>query len=246
MRLHVTAALLAALSCAAPSVALATEDAGTAKPPRDATLAQATTDPYGQYETYDAPPVAGTDPYLATTADTQYAEAYYAQDVLKVTTSVLYGVTGALGLVSAINQPTVFGDGRCADQPEPNEGSGIGGEWGCEGLSTLHGAFGIATTVSYVSEGVTGLVIPGDEPDYGTFHDVMNATHIVGMVLTPAIGFLAAQPNLFGGEDRVDSTWPKVGRTIHVSTALLTAGAYWTTTIIEFSADGTPERVGLR
>ncbi len=209
-------------------VAAQDEAQQAAVPSPDAPFQSAQVDPY------PVPPPATMG---ETMEEHPYADALYAQDVLKVATSLSFAATGVVGILAAINQPTAFGDGRCADGRLPDFGEGIGGEWGCQGMSTLHAALGVGTTVLYVAEGVTGLAIPGDEPDYGVFHDVMTATHITGMILTPTIGLMAAQPNLFGEEDTVDATWPKVGRTIHLSTALITAAAYWTTTLIELTSN---------
>jgi len=145
-----------------------------------------------------APPPGGTRPQLAVLPPPgltprspgdaplpphhdHYETLYAAQDVLKVATSVGFALTTAAGVVSAFNQPTLFGDGRCADSPNPNEGG--------------------------------------------------------GMVLTPAFGLYASNPQILGGEDTVDETWPKFGRTLHLGVALITAAAYWITTGIELSAD---------
>jgi hypothetical protein len=167
-----------------------------------------------------------------------YEEALFAQDVLKVATSVGFAATGVLGILSAINQPTAFGDGRCSDDGVPPDfGEGVGGKWGCQGMNIVHAGLGVGTTLLYTAEQVTGLVIPGDEPDHGGFHEAMTYIHVGGMVLTPALGLLSANPRVFGVDDSPESDWPRIGRTIHMGVALLTAGAYWTTTLIELTAD---------
>jgi hypothetical protein len=167
-----------------------------------------------------------------------HRDALYAQDVLKVATSIGFAATGVLGILSAINQPTAFGDGRCSDDGvPPDQGEGIGGNWGCSGMNIVHGALGVGTTLLYTAEQVTGLAIPGDEPDHGTFHQALTYIHVGGMIVTPALGLLSANPRVFGIDDSAESSWPKVGRTIHIGVALLTAASYWTTTLIELTSD---------
>jgi hypothetical protein len=170
-----------------------------------------------------------TPPPSEPTADVEDRSIHHAHQGLKVATSVSLGVTGVLGLFNALNKPTAFGDGSCADDGEDIFES----HYGCDdGMAILHGVTGVTTVLLYTSEGVMGAIIPDDPSDVQhPVRDALRYVHLGGMIVTPVFGVFAARPEIINAEDSED--WPKVGRTIHMFSALVTAGAYWATTAME-------------
>lgn len=240
-KLLAAAASLAALTATAPVAGQPPGDDASPASPLPPTDGGEVDGEHRDVEPTHADPQASPPP-----RESPHDDALFAQDALKVATSVALAATGAFGVISAINQPTAFGDGQCSDDGvPPDRGEGIGGRWGCDGINIVHGGLGVGTALLYTAEQVTGLVIPGDEPDYGALHQALTYTHVGGMVLTPAVGLLASNPRVFGIDDSADAAWPKTGRTIHLSLALLTAASYWATTIIEL-ASSPSERASAR
>jgi hypothetical protein len=154
---------------------------------------------------------------------------------LRWSTAASLVVTSTLGTMVAINQPTVFGDGRCFT----SEASPILGEYGCDrGLSTLHGASAVLSVTLYTANGVLrlaapesrGTVAPGAEPVYR----VLGWVHLVGIVVQPILGLVAAYPQVVGKPEVLPTDpFSRNLRTAHVFIGYVTAAAFLTTTILE-------------
>lgn len=162
--------------------------------------------------------------------------------------------TVGLGTVLTINQPTWFGDGRCAS------GDGIFEEVGCgavvprgrdasgmplpelretSALATLHQAFAFVTTGLYATAGVIAATAPdpdnaaaGDDPASRALrrHKSLAWVHGVGMILMPLLGVLAANPELFGLDPSTDPEaardYQRAMRSVHAIAGYATWGAY--------------------
>ena len=99
------------------------------------------------------------------------ADLIRAHRTLKIGTAAALGVTTGLGVIAAINQPTLFGQGACAS------GRPVLGAYGCSGFSILHGSSGVATEVLYTADMAVALAVPpiqGVRPlgpfDHGPVH----------------------------------------------------------------------------
>jgi hypothetical protein len=154
---------------------------------------------------------------------------------LKYGTAGALLVTGSLGVVALINQPTLLGDGKCLT------GNPVLGDYGCNELGLLHAGSGVVTLGLYATDmGVTvGIPRAPGSPlkgpyDHGGAHRAFTGMHIAGMILQPILGLLAANPTLIGVDDPSGTgDYARTMRTAHVGVGLLTAGSYWTTLAIE-------------
>jgi hypothetical protein len=135
-------------------------------------------------------------------------------------------VTGTLGTILAINKPTLFSEGRCA------EGEPIFGWYGCHGLSILHGVSAVITLVLYTATTTLELA-EGTWPGSGGHNDgytVASAITMGAMGALPIVGFIAAVPAIFGIPE---GDFQKVLRTLHLSVAYLAVGTYVTTVALD-------------
>jgi hypothetical protein len=141
--------------------------------------------------------------------------------------------TSALGTMAAINQPTVFGDGRC------QTGHPVLGTYGCDrGLSTLHGTSGVLSATLYTANGVLALSLPGPvghvSPAARPWHRALTYVHLGGITLQPILGLVSAFPQVIGVRNTAPGDrFPKNTRTIHVGLGYLTAAAYLATLVLE-------------
>jgi hypothetical protein len=158
-----------------------------------------------------------------------------AHRTLEYTTAATLALTAAGGVIAAINQPTLFGDGRCAS------GDPIFGDYGCEGFSMIHGTGGVLTTVSYAATMTVALSVPDrrggrGEPgpfDHGGFHRAATWVHVVGFAAMPLLGLTGAHPEMLGIEGEDAQGFSETVRTVHAGLGVVTAGAFTTTIFIE-------------
>lgn len=156
-----------------------------------------------------------------------------AHMVLQKSTAVSLLVTGTLGTLVAINQPTLFGDGRCA---EDSDAEPLLGDYGCRGLSVLHGVSSILSTVLYTATVTTEFAAfdwPGRE-EHGTAFDAASGVHLAGMAVLPILGIVTAVPAVIGLEGQAADDFQRVMRTLHLTFAYPTVGAFVATTAVEF------------
>jgi hypothetical protein len=154
---------------------------------------------------------------------------------LKYGTSGALAVTAGLGVVALVNQPTLFGDGKCLS------GDPILGAYGCSELSLLHAGSGVVTAGLYATDmGLTVAMPKGPGSDvkgpyeHGGAHRTFTAIHVTGMILQPVLGLLGANPTLIGVDDpSATGDYARTMRTVHVGVGLITGGSYWTTLAIE-------------
>jgi hypothetical protein len=150
-----------------------------------------------------------------------------ADKALQLATAGSLLVTGTLGTIAAINQPTWFSNGRCAT------GGPIFGEYGCHGFSTLHGISALISIVLYTATTTLEIAAfdwPGRDR-HGTAYEAFSYVHLVGMALQPLGGLVAAVPEVFGLERNTGFT--RALRSIHLMTGYLIAGSFVATTVIE-------------
>jgi hypothetical protein len=159
-----------------------------------------------------------------------------AHRTLQYTTAAALTLTAAGGLVALANQPTLFGEGRCA------AGDPIFGDYGCGGFSILHGMGGVLTTTSYVATMTVALSVPklpdgrGGPPgpfDHGGFHRAATWVHVIGFAAMPVLGLTAAHPEVLGVAPEDSQQFSESLRTVHVGLGVLTASAFVTTMVIE-------------
>ena len=158
-----------------------------------------------------------------------------AHRTLEYTTMGALALTAAGGVIAAINQPTLFGDGRCVS------GNPIFGDYGCEGFSMIHGTAGVLTTVSYTATMTVALSVPDrrgglGEPgpfDHGGFHRAATWVHVVGFAAMPLLGLTGAHPEMLGIEGEDAEGFSETVRTVHAGLGVITAGAFTTTVLIE-------------
>lgn len=146
---------------------------------------------------------------------------------LQLTTSGALILTAGLGAINAINQPTLFSDGRCAS------GNPIFGEYGCHGLGPLHGVFALLSVVLYTTTETlefSRFDWPGRDR-HGDGFTALSYVHLIGMIIQPLGGLLAAVPELVGASR--NGALPRVLRTLHAVTGVAVAGAFIVTTAIE-------------
>lgn len=126
-------------------------------------------------------------------------------------------VTEALGTIMAINQRTWFGPGNCSNVSPTGASGCIFGDWGASGLGTMHEVSAFVTLGLYTATGIYALAMP--DPEHASagndprarrlrIHKALAWVHLVGMVLQPILGIMAASPTAFGL-----STTPSPGST---------------------------------
>lgn len=157
-----------------------------------------------------------------------------AHTALQLTTAGTLAVTGVLGVITAVNRPTLFGDGRCAS------GDPVFGRYGCESLNIIHGISGVATVGAYISTMVLEAVIHeppwaiNETPGWRTVRRVMTYVHVGGMILQPLLGMLGAYPQIIGINDpQTRDDVSRTLRTVHAGVGVVTAGAFLTTVAID-------------
>ncbi len=142
-------------------------------------------------------------------------------------------LVAGMGTIAAINQPTVFGDGRCYGGGDP-----IFASYGCDGFSLLHGLVGVVSTVLYVGERTIYFArnpIPVESRGTRAYaaYRALGWVHLAGMILMPVLGLVAANPQIFGAEDDKQSDFSRALRTTHVFVGIVTGGAYVSATILD-------------
>jgi hypothetical protein len=136
-------------------------------------------------------------------------------------------VTTALGTITAINQPTLFSDGRCST------GRPVLGSYGCSGLSTLHGISALLSVVLYTATTTLEFASfdwPGRDR-HGSGYEALSYVHLIGMALQPIGGVIAAMPEVLGL--RHSDGLMRVLRTVHLFTGYAIVGSYVVTASIE-------------
>ncbi len=152
---------------------------------------------------------------------------------LRWSTAASLVVTSTLGTMAAINQPTVFGDGRCIT------GDPILGSYGCDrGLSTLHGSAGILSVTLYTANLVLRLAAPESKGHVSEaarpWHTALSWIALGGIVIQPALGLVAAYPQVIGKSQSVPTDpFPRNLRTAHVFIGYVTAVSFLATVVIE-------------
>lgn len=154
---------------------------------------------------------------------------------LRLGTATALLAATALGTMTAINQPTRFGDGRCITGHPL-----LGTDYGCnKGLSTLHGVSGVASATLYTANGVLRLARPesrgsvaeGAMPSYG----FLSWVHLGGIVVQPLIGLIAAYPQVIGlSRTAPTDPFPRNLRTAHIVIGYITTAAFLTTVALEW------------
>lgn len=156
---------------------------------------------------------------------------------LGIATFATLTVTEVLGLFAAINQRTLIGPGECRAGGNPI----LGAEFGCNGLSALHGVFSFATVTLYATTGIYALSMPDPEraaegSSRGAtrlrIHKALAWVHAIGMVAMPVLGFIAANPNAFGIQD-VRGDYAAGFRTAHEFLGFVTWGALGAAMVVE-------------
>lgn len=186
-----------------------------------------------QVERLAAP--AGSDPAAESgeAPDVRLERFRRWERALKWSTGGALVLTSTLGVIAAMNQPTAFGDGRCA------EGDPVLGTYGCDrGLSTLHGMSGILAVTLYTANGALALAIPGPVGNVSArergWHRALTYVHLGGIVLQPILGIVSAFPQVVGVRDQLPSDpFPRNLRTIHVGLGVVTTAAYLATIALE-------------
>ncbi len=157
-----------------------------------------------------------------------------AHRALELSTAGALAVTGALGVITAINRPTVFGDGRCATN-DP-----IFGNYGCESLSIVHGISGVVSEGLYIGTMVLEAVVRDppwtvdERPGWRITRRVLTWIHASGMILQPLLGMLSAYPGIIGINDpQSRDDFSRVLRVVHAGAGVVTATAFLGTVAID-------------
>jgi hypothetical protein len=167
-------------------------------------------------------------------AERRRAHMLTAHRALEITTAASLAVTGALGVITAINRPTLFGAGRC------QSGDPVFGNYGCESLSIVHGISGVVSEGLYISTMVLEAVTPDppwetqESPGWREARRVLTWVHVGGMILQPLLGMISAYPGIIGVDDpqsRYD--FSRTLRTVHMGVGVITATAYLSTLAID-------------
>jgi hypothetical protein len=152
---------------------------------------------------------------------------------LRWSTAAALVATATLGTLAAINQPTAFGDGRCIT------GDPVFGTYGCDrGLSTLHGSAGILSVTLYTANLVLRLAAPESKGYVSEaarpWHTALSWIALGGIVIQPALGLIAAYPQVIGKSQSVPTDpFPRNLRTAHLFIGYITTVSFVTTVIIE-------------
>ena len=166
-------------------------------------------------------------------ADAHAANLRWWGRTLRWSTAAALVATATLGTVAAINQPTAFGDGRCIT------GNPILGNYGCDrGLSTLHGSVAILSVTLYTANLVLRLVAPESKGYVSEaarpWHTALSWIALGGIVIQPALGLIAAYPQVIGKSQSVPTDpFPRNLRTAHVFIGYITAVSFVGTVLIE-------------
>lgn len=160
----------------------------------------------------------------------------HAQRVLKVTTTASLLVTGTLGTITALNRPTLFGEGRCA------KGIPIFGSYGCNELSIVHGTSAFLSLLLYTGTATVSLMYPGDDHRVpagrpgvsGWFYTLVSYVALVGLAAQPVLGLTAHIPTVIGVNGQSAEQFSKALRTVHVGLGYLTIAAVATSLALEF------------
>lgn len=150
-----------------------------------------------------------------------------AHEALQLATAGSMIITATMGTIAAMNQPTLFSEGRCAN------GTPIFGKYGCHGFNTLHGLMGLLTTVLYTATTTLEFAAfdwPGRNK-HDSAYEALSYVHLIGMALQPIGGLLAAAPQVVGASP--DGTFVRVLRTIHLFTGSAIVTSFVITTAIE-------------
>ena len=165
--------------------------------------------------------------FASRSAHAQFDDVRDTHRTLQLTTSGGLILTSTLGIINAINQPTLFSEGRCAS------GRPIFGEYGCKGLGPLHGLFALLTVVLYTSTEAlefSRFDWPGRDR-HGDGFTALSYVHLIGMIIQPIGGLIAGVPQLVGASP--NGVLPKVLRTLHLFTGFAITGAFIATTAWE-------------
>jgi hypothetical protein len=162
------------------------------------------------------------------------------QDDLKTAHSVLQKatlgslvVTGALGVLTAVNKDTAMWDGLCG------QGKPIFGSFGCSGLPLVHFAAGLTTAGLFIATEAVAEAMPVSP--YASAdsvkEDAMRALRIVNisiLIVQPIAGLIAAHPEFIGIPSSARPTFSRVLRTVHMGTGLTLAGTYTATAALQW------------
>lgn len=150
-----------------------------------------------------------------------------AHRALQLATAGSLAVTATLGTLIAINKPTLLSEGACAG------GSPVLGEYGCSGLSTLHGISALLSTVLYTATVTLELAAfdwPGRDR-HGGAYEALSYVHLIGMSGQAIGGVIAAFPEVVGAPR--DGAFARALRTLHLFTGYIIVGSFGFTTAIE-------------
>jgi hypothetical protein len=152
---------------------------------------------------------------------------------LRWSTAAALVATSTLGTMAAINQPTAFGDGRCIT------GNPVLGDYGCNrGLSTLHGSAAVVSVTLYTANWVLALTAPESRGHVSEaakpWYRVLTGIHVGGMVVQPAMGIIAAFPQVIGMSKSIPTdSFPRNLRTAHIFVGYITTTAFLATVLME-------------
>lgn len=165
---------------------------------------------------------------VARAQQTTNEEVRYTHDVLRVTTTASMLMTATIGTLLAINKPTLFGEGRCA------QGDPVLGEYGCHGLSVLHGLSAIVSLVLYSATTTLEISEFGwPNMGHGNGYGVANWIDLVGMAVLPVVGLVMAVPQIIGLSLPDDGLLRRILRTVHLAVGYTTVGTFVATTAID-------------
>jgi len=160
---------------------------------------------------------------------------------LGIATWASFLVTLSLGTLRVINARSAFGAGLCA-RPSPDTGMGILGEFGCSGLTPLHGFSSFITTALYTTTAILAASMPDPErASEGNdrratilrLHRAVRWVHLTGMILMPILGILAARPDVIGISPSAMDDFSMGMRTVHMFVGYTTFAALTTAMILE-------------
>lgn len=145
-------------------------------------------------------------------------------------------VTEALGTVMAINDHTLFGKGACANLDAMGNPGCVFGDWGLPGggLNALHEVGAFITLSFYTATGIFALGMP--DPEHAAvgndsranrlrIHRTLAWVHLIGMVVQPILGVIAARPDFIGIAPAARDDFSADLRTIHLGVGYVTFAA---------------------
>jgi hypothetical protein len=150
--------------------------------------------------------------------------------MLKTVTAAALLTTAMFGTVVALNQPTAFGDGRCA------KGNPVFRSYGCSSLSTLHGMGAVVSFASYTATETLRLAVRPNPPAtaatrWPVSYRALSLLHLGGILVQPVLGILSRFPDVIGVDSK--GSFPRNARTVHVGLGYLTVLSYAATLIME-------------